>query len=64
MLLGKADEALAQQFRAAGFAPEEAVGRARIAAATMHSIALRARAGAPKGDLHQIGDTAVRLLTG
>ena len=62
-LLAKADEALAQAFRAAGFTPEEAAGRGQIAAATMHSVTLRARAGASKGELQQIGDAAVRLLT-
>jgi AcrR family transcriptional regulator len=64
VLLCAADETLARQFRAAGFAPEEARARAQIAAATMHSLTLRARAGASKAELQQVGDAAVKLLSG
>ena len=63
MLLAAADQSLARQFRAAGFEPEEARGRAQIAAATMHSLTLRARAGAPKAELQQVADAAVALLS-
>ncbi|HEY4041791.1 MAG TPA: TetR/AcrR family transcriptional regulator [Rhodopila sp.] len=62
-LMGAADEALTPPFSAAGFPPAEARSRAQIAVATMHSIALRARAGASKAELQQVSDTAVRLLT-
>lgn len=62
-LMSAADEALARAFETAGLEPEEAIGRARIAAATMHSLALRARAGAPQAQLEQISATAVRLLS-
>jgi TetR/AcrR family transcriptional regulator, copper-responsive repressor len=64
MLLAAADEALTRQFIAAGFDPNEARGRAQIAAATMHSLSLRARAGVPKADLRQVSDAAVALLSG
>lgn len=64
MLVAAADESLARQFRAAGFAPEAARARAQIAAATMHSLALRARAGAPKAELQQLADAAVAMLSG
>lgn len=63
MLVAAADEWLARHFRAAGFAPEEARSRAQIAVATMHSLALRARAGAPKAELQQLSDAAVMLLS-
>jgi AcrR family transcriptional regulator len=63
MLVAAADEALARKFRAAGFEPEEARGRAQIGVATMHSLALRGRAGAPKAELQQISDAAVALLS-
>lgn len=63
MLVAAADELLARQFRAAGFEPKEARARAQIAAATMHSLTLRARAGAPKTELRQISEAAVMLLT-
>jgi AcrR family transcriptional regulator len=63
MLVAAADKALARQFRVAGFKPKEARGRAQIAAATMHSLALRARAGTPKAELQQVSDAAVRLLS-
>jgi AcrR family transcriptional regulator len=63
MILAAADESLTRHFLAAGFAPEEARGRARIAAATMHSLTLRARAGAGKAELQQISDAAVALLS-
>jgi len=61
--LAAADESLARHFRAAGFGPEEARGRAQIAAATMHSLTLRARAGAPKAELQRVADAAVALLS-
>jgi AcrR family transcriptional regulator len=63
MLVAAADQSLTQQFRAAGFEAAEARGRAQIAAATMHSLTLRARAGAPKAELQQVSDAAVTLLT-
>lgn len=63
MILAAADESLTRHFLAAGFATEEARGRARIAAATMHSLTLRARAGAGKAELQQISDAAVALLS-
>jgi AcrR family transcriptional regulator len=63
MLLSAADERLAQQFHAAGFEPAESRARAQIAAATMHSLTLRARAGASKAELQQLSDAAVRILS-
>ena len=63
MLVGAADEVLARTFAAAGFMPEEARGRAQIAVATMHSLTLRARAGAPKAELQQVSAAAVTLLS-
>jgi AcrR family transcriptional regulator len=63
MLMAAADERLAQKFLAVGFGPEEARGRAQIAVATMQSLALRARAGAPKEELQKVADAAVRLLS-
>jgi TetR/AcrR family transcriptional regulator, copper-responsive repressor len=63
-LIAGADEALTRQFVSAGFTPAEAHGRAQIAAATMHSIALRARAGAGEVELVEIRDAAVSLLAG
>lgn len=63
MLVAAADESLARKFRAAGFEPEEARGRAQIAVATMHSLALRARAGAPEAELQKVSDAAVALLS-
>jgi len=63
MLVAAADETLARQFRAAGFSEAEARGRAQIAAATMHSLALRARAGAQRAELEAIGAAAVALLS-
>ena len=63
MLVGAADKSLARTFAAAGFTPEEARGRAQIAVATMHSLALRARAGAPKAELQQVSAAAVTLLS-
>jgi hypothetical protein len=54
---------LARRFRAAGFPTEEARSRAQIAVATMHSLALRARAGAPKTELQQVSEGAVTLLS-
>ena len=48
MLVAAADASLTRQFRDAGFGHEEARGRAQIAAATMHSLTLRARAGTPR----------------
>jgi TetR/AcrR family transcriptional repressor of nem operon len=63
MLVAAADERLARTFAAAGHAPEEARGLARIAVATMHSLALRARAGATREELQEVSDAAVRLLS-
>ena len=63
MLLAAADQSLTRQFRSAGFEPGEARGRAQIAAATMHSLTLRARAGVPKAELQQVSDAAVMLLS-
>jgi AcrR family transcriptional regulator len=63
MLLAAADASLTRQFRDAGFDPEEARGRAQIAAATMHSLTLRARAGIPNAELRQVSDAAVKLLS-
>ncbi len=63
MLLAAADASLTRQFRDAGFDPEEARGRAQIAAATMHSLTLRARAGISKAELLQVSDAAVNLLS-
>ncbi len=63
MLVAAADELLARQFRAAGYDAEEARGRAQLATATMHSLALRARAGAQRAELRQISEAAVALLT-
>lgn len=63
MLVAAADASLTRLFHEVGFDLKEARGRAQIAAATMHSITLRARAGAPKAELRQIGDAAVRLLS-
>ena len=37
-------------------------GRARVATATLHTLAIRARAGAPRGDLRDIVNAAVGLL--
>jgi AcrR family transcriptional regulator len=62
-LLSAADEILTREFEAAGLEPPEAMGRARIAAATMHSMTLRARAGASQAELQQISDAAVKLLS-
>jgi AcrR family transcriptional regulator len=63
MLVAAADASLTRQFRDAGFDPKEARGRAQIAAATMHSLTLRARAGMPKAELQQVSDAAVMLLS-
>jgi AcrR family transcriptional regulator len=63
VLVAAADESLARHFRAAGFPTEEARSRAQIAVAMMHSLALRARAGAPKAELQQVSDAAVTLLS-
>jgi AcrR family transcriptional regulator len=63
MLLAAADASLTRQFHDAGFDPEEARGRAQIAAATMHSLTLRARAGTSKAELQQVSDAAVMLLS-
>jgi AcrR family transcriptional regulator len=63
MLVAAADASLTRLFRDAGFEPEEARGRAQIAAATMHSLTLRARAGAPRTELQQVSDAAVTLLS-
>jgi AcrR family transcriptional regulator len=62
MLVAAADASLTRQFHDAGFDPEEARGRAQIAAATMHSLTLRARAGTSKAELQQVSDAAVKLL--
>jgi AcrR family transcriptional regulator len=63
MLMAAADASLTRLFRDAGFDLKEARGRAQIAAATMHSITLRARAGAPKAELQQVSDAAATLLS-
>ena len=63
MLLAAADASLTRLFRDAGFDPKEARGRAQIAAATMHSLTVRARAGTSKAELQQISDAAVMLLS-
>jgi AcrR family transcriptional regulator len=63
MLVAAADASLTRQFHDAGFDWEEARGRAQIAAATMHSLTLRARAGTSKAELQQISDAAVKLLS-
>jgi AcrR family transcriptional regulator len=63
MLVAAADASLIRQFRDAGFDREEARGRAQIAAATMHSLTLRARAGTSKAELQQVSDAAVKLLS-
>jgi hypothetical protein len=63
MLVAAADASLTRLFRGAGFDPKEARGRAQIAAATMHSLTLRARAGTPKAELQQVSDAAVMLLS-
>jgi AcrR family transcriptional regulator len=63
MLVAAADASLTRLFRDAGFEPEEARGRAQIAAAMMHSLTLRARAGAPKTELQQVSNAAVTLLS-
>jgi hypothetical protein len=60
---GAADALLTRLFRDAGFDLKEARDRAQIAAATMHSITRRARAGAPKAELQQVGDAALTLLS-
>ena len=39
-----------------------AKGRARIATATLHSLAIRARSGATRSDLREIANSAVELL--
>jgi TetR/AcrR family transcriptional regulator, copper-responsive repressor len=62
MLLAAADESLARQFRLAGFDTEEARARAQIAAATVHSLTLRARAGVPKAELQQLSEAAITIL--
>jgi TetR/AcrR family transcriptional regulator, copper-responsive repressor len=62
MLLTAADESLARQFRLAGFDTEEARARAQIAAATVHSLSLRARAGMPKAELQQLSKAAITIL--
>jgi AcrR family transcriptional regulator len=62
-LMSAADEVLAREFETAGFEHQEAIERAQIAAATMHSLTLRARAGASQAQLEQISATAVRLLS-
>jgi AcrR family transcriptional regulator len=63
MLMAAVDALITQQFRDAGFDPEEARARAQIAAATMHSLTLRARAGTPKAELQEVSEAAVRLLS-
>jgi AcrR family transcriptional regulator len=63
MLMAAADASLTRLFRKAGLDLKQARGRAQIATATMHSITLRARAGAPKAELRQVGDAAVTLLS-
>jgi AcrR family transcriptional regulator len=63
MLVAAADASLTRLFRDAGFDAKEAHGRAQIAAATMHSLTLRARAGTPKAELQQVSDAAVMLLS-
>jgi AcrR family transcriptional regulator len=63
MLLAAADASLTRQFLDAGFDPAEARGRAQIAAATMHSLTLRARAGISKAELRRVSDAAVNLLS-
>jgi AcrR family transcriptional regulator len=63
MLMAAADASLTRQFRDAGFDAKEARGRAQIAAATMHSLTLRARAGTPKAELQQVSDAAIELLS-
>jgi AcrR family transcriptional regulator len=62
MVLAAADESLARQFRLAGFDAEEARARAQIAAATVHSLTLRARAGVPKAELQQLSEAAITIL--
>jgi TetR/AcrR family transcriptional regulator, copper-responsive repressor len=62
MLLAAADESLARQFRLAGFNTEQPRARAQIAAATVHSLTLRARAGAPKAELQQLSEAAITIL--
>jgi AcrR family transcriptional regulator len=63
MLMAAADASLTRLFQDAGFDPGEARGRAQIAAATMHSLTLRARASTSKADLQQVSDAAVKLLS-
>ena len=63
MLVAAADEQLTQKFAAAGFDTETARGRAQIAVATMQSLSLRARAGAPREELQNVSDAAVGLLS-
>jgi hypothetical protein len=63
MLMAAVDALITQQFRDAGFHPEEARARAQLAAATMHSLTLRARAGTPKAELQEVSEAAVRLLS-
>jgi AcrR family transcriptional regulator len=63
MLVAAADASLTRQFQDAGFDPGEARGRAQIAAATMHSLTLRARAGTSSGELQRVSDAAVKLLS-
>jgi AcrR family transcriptional regulator len=61
------DAFLADLFRSAtkgGELPSNAnpMGRARVGTATLHTLAIRARAGASRGDLRDIANAAVELL--
>jgi AcrR family transcriptional regulator len=56
------DAKIAAWFAAAGFDQEEAADRARLVAATMHSIALRARADATRTELERTAHAAIGML--
>ena len=56
------DAALIDRFTTAGFVEAEAIARGGLAAAMMHSMALRARAGAQAAELARLADAAVAVL--
>ena len=69
LILSEMDEGLEARFEEAAALGElppqaEPAGLARLAAATLHSLAIRARAGEPRRALDAMADHAVRLLCG
>jgi len=68
-MLQTVDAALEARFRLAQTAGQIADGPraadlARVASAVLHSLAVRARCGAPKRQLERLAETAVELMTG